>query len=60
MLTDKPAFPAFDQWARMSEREQDALLMRIENARRRKRTLYWALAAVALVATAWALLPRLL
>jgi hypothetical protein len=31
-----PSFPAFDDWKRMSEREQDALLDRLEAAKRRR------------------------
>jgi hypothetical protein len=46
-----PSFPAFDEWQRMSELEQDALLDRLEAARRRgsplKRLWIWALCAVA-------------
>jgi hypothetical protein len=30
-----PPFPAFEDWQRMSEREQDALLDRLEAKRRR-------------------------
>jgi CHASE3 domain sensor protein len=30
-----PPFPAFEDWKRMSEREQDALLDRLEGRRRR-------------------------
>jgi hypothetical protein len=41
MLTNKPSFPAFDEWARMSEQEQDAFLTRMENMRRRRRWLLW-------------------
>jgi hypothetical protein len=32
-----PSFPAFDEWQKMSEREQDALLDTLEGARRRGR-----------------------
>ena len=32
-----PSFPAFDEWQKMSEREQDALLDSLEGARRRGR-----------------------
>ncbi|HWE16593.1 MAG TPA: hypothetical protein VG758_05330 [Hyphomicrobiaceae bacterium] len=31
-----PPFPAFEDWKRMSEREQDALLDRLEAKRRRR------------------------
>jgi len=30
-----PSFPVFEDWKRMSEREQDALLDRLEDAKRR-------------------------
>jgi hypothetical protein len=30
-----PSFPAFDEWKNMSEREQDALLDRLETHQRR-------------------------
>jgi hypothetical protein len=30
-----PSFPAFDEWKNMSEREQDALLDRLEAQKRR-------------------------
>ena len=33
-----PPFPAFDEWKRMSEREQDALLDRLEAKERRGAT----------------------
>jgi hypothetical protein len=32
-----PSFPAFDEWQKMSEREQDALLDTLEGAQRRGR-----------------------
>jgi hypothetical protein len=35
MQRSAPSFPAFEDWKRMSEREQDALLDRLEAARRR-------------------------
>jgi hypothetical protein len=34
-----PPFPAFEVWDQMSEREQNALLDRMDAARRRKRWL---------------------
>ena len=36
MSRPAPSFPAFDDWKRMSEREQDALLDRLEVAKRRR------------------------
>jgi hypothetical protein len=35
MSPPAPSFPAFDDWKRMSEREQDALLDRLEARKRR-------------------------
>jgi hypothetical protein len=35
MQRSAPSFPAFDEWKRMSEREQDALLDRLETRKRR-------------------------
>jgi hypothetical protein len=35
MLGPTPRFPAFDVWQTMSESEQDALLAKMETARRR-------------------------
>ena len=51
MIGAAQRFPAFEDWAKMTELEQDALLSRIEAARRRKLLLLWA-AAVAGTATA--------
>jgi hypothetical protein len=58
-----PPFPALDDWQRMSEPEQDALLARMEAARRRN-TLglrcVLGLGAMAIAAAlAWTLLPPL-
>ena len=39
MLGSTPAFPPFEQWQSMSETEQDALIARMETARRRQRGL---------------------
>jgi hypothetical protein len=36
MSPPAPSFPAFEDWKRMSEREQDALLDRLETARCRR------------------------
>jgi hypothetical protein len=36
MFASVPSFPPFQQWERMSESEQDALIDRIEAARRRR------------------------
>jgi hypothetical protein len=53
MLTNKPGFPAFDEWARMSEQEQDAVLARMESARRRKGWLLLGACGAGLFALAW-------
>jgi hypothetical protein len=39
MIGARPQFPAIDDWQRMSETEQDALLARMETARRRSALL---------------------
>jgi hypothetical protein len=39
MLGSTPAFPPFEQWQKMSEAEQDALIGRLEAAQRRQRGL---------------------
>jgi hypothetical protein len=36
MARPTPSFPAFEDWKRMSERQQDALLDRLEAAKRRR------------------------
>jgi hypothetical protein len=36
MSPPAPSFPAFDDWKKMSEREQDALLDRLEATKRRR------------------------
>ena len=36
MSRPAPSFPAFEDWKRMSEREQDALLDRLEATKRRR------------------------
>jgi hypothetical protein len=56
MLRDKPRFPAFDEWTRMGEQEQDALLARIEVTRRRRRQPIWLACCASLVALLSALL----
>lgn len=54
-----PSFPAFDEWDKLSESEQDALLDRLETAKQRgsliKRALIGVL-CIAVCATAGALL----
>ena len=37
MLRAAPSFPAFDEWQKMSESEQDALLASLEAGQRRGR-----------------------
>jgi len=51
MIGAPQRFPAFEDWTKMTEHEQDALLSHMEAARRRKLLLLWAL-AVAGAATA--------
>ena len=51
MIGTPPRFPAFEDWANMSEDEQDALLGRMEAARRTKSWLAIGfVCAVAIVA----------
>ena len=52
MLSSTPAFPPFEQWQAMSEAEQDALIGRMETARRRKRGLLWLFLGLAGLAAA--------
>jgi hypothetical protein len=59
MLTNKPEFPELDEWTRMSDEEQDALLTRMESARRRIPWLFWSVCSAGLVVIAWALFARL-
>jgi hypothetical protein len=42
MIGSTPRFPAFDDWQRMSESEQDALIAKLETARWR-RSMMWRL-----------------
>jgi hypothetical protein len=44
MMRSAPRFPAIDEWARMSEVEQDTLIARIEAARRSKLRCGYSLA----------------
>jgi hypothetical protein len=50
MLGSTRAFPPFEQWQAMSEAEQDALIGRMETARRRKRGLLRVLVGAAAAA----------
>lgn len=45
-----PRFPAFDEWQKLSESDQDALIARMERARRRNDSLSAVLFAILLVA----------
>jgi len=47
MIGVTPRFPAFDDWQKMSERDQDALISRMEAARRRGTLIYRLLIALA-------------
>ena len=51
MIGATPQFPAIDDWQKLSETEQDALLARMESARRRGALLYGLLIALACTAT---------
>ena len=46
MRTSTPAFPPLEQWQAMSDAEQDALIGRMERARRRRRGLLRFLAGL--------------
>ena len=50
MIGSTPQFPAIDDWRKMSETEQDALLARMETARRRGALLHRLLIAIACTA----------
>lgn len=50
MIGATPQFPAIDDWQKMSEAEQDALLARMESARRRGALFYRLLIALACTA----------
>jgi hypothetical protein len=39
MTQPAPSFPAFDEWEKMSESEQDALLDRLETTKQRGSTI---------------------
>ncbi len=45
-----PTFPAFDEWEKMSESEQDALIASMESARRQSAILFGVLITVLLTA----------
>lgn len=53
MSQSAPSFPAFDEWEKMSESEQDELLDKLEGARHRSwRTRRVLIAALCLAACA--------
>ena len=52
MARTVPSFPAIQEWQRMSESDQDALLDRIETVRRRRRRLHVVLIGLVCVLTA--------
>ena len=54
MQRSAPSFPAFDDWKRMSEREQDALLDRLEAQKRRGVVATWLVVGLGLVTAALA------
>jgi len=45
-----PVFPAFDEWQRLTESEQDALLSQLESVERRSTLVSRAFAALACTA----------
>jgi hypothetical protein len=53
MMGAPQRFPAFEDWTKMTEPEQDALLSRMEAARRRKLLLLWVTAVAAATAAAY-------
>jgi hypothetical protein len=57
MIGSTPRFPAFDEWQRMSESEQDAFISRLEAARRRRslvlRILLGLAGASFIIVVAW-------
>lgn len=53
VLRATPRFPAFEDWTKMSEQQQDALLFRMETARRRKARLVWAAVVAGLAMTVY-------
>ncbi len=50
MSQPTPSFPAFDEWQKMSESEQDALLDRLETANERGSTIWHVLVGMLCVA----------
>jgi hypothetical protein len=53
MIGAPQRFPAFEDWTNMTEPEQDALLARMEAARRRRLWSLWAAAVVGAATTAF-------
>ncbi len=49
MTQPAQSFPAFDDWQSMSESEQDALLDKLETAKRRGSIKSWVLFGIGLV-----------
>ena len=41
-----PSFPGFDEWEKLSESEQDALLDRLETAKQRGSIMRWVLIGI--------------
>jgi len=60
MSQSAQSFPAFDEWEKMSESEQDALIARLEVTRRRGALLQRAAIGVTLVVAAAAVVLLLL
>ena len=59
MLTNKPSFPALDEWTRMSEQQQDALLARMERVRHRRYWILWSVLCASSAGGLWLFLARL-
>jgi len=55
MIGSTPQFPAIDDWQKMSERDQDALISRMEAARRRASVLRRLMVGTACAAVAAAI-----
>jgi hypothetical protein len=58
MIGSAPRFPAFEDWEKMTEQEQDALLGRMEAARRRKSWLSWTAIVAGLTIATYVMLSN--
>jgi hypothetical protein len=57
MDRQRAGFPSFEDWAKISEDEQDALLFRMEAERRRKSRVLWLGTFVGVATAAYVGLP---